>query len=123
VKATGIVAKAAGTLAKATGPGRHEAPAMRVERRYNAIREEDPMDGTVDVMIPVDARAAGELRDARTRDAIGRLVSLVLQRQRQENVNLLFAAIEQLGDDAEAKGLTDTILEEELAAYNAERRR
>jgi predicted nucleic acid-binding protein len=58
------------------------------------------MDGTVDVLIPVDARAAGELRDTRTRDAIGRLVSRVLRRQRQENVKLLFAAIEQLGADA-----------------------
>jgi hypothetical protein len=71
-----------------------------------------PMDGTVDVTILVDARAAGELRDTRTRDAIGRLVSHVLQRQRQENVDLLFGAIEQLGADAEAKGMTDMILEE-----------
>jgi hypothetical protein len=80
------------------------------------------MDTTVDVTIPVDARAATELRDDRTRDAIGRLVSRVLQRQRQENVERLFAAIERLGADAEAKGLTDDILAEELAAYNAERR-
>jgi hypothetical protein len=80
------------------------------------------MDSTVDVTIPVDARAASELRDARTRDAIGRLVSRVLQRQRREHVEKLFAAIEQLGADAEAKGLTDEVLEEELAAYNAERR-
>ena len=68
------------------------------------------MDGTVDVIIPVDARAAGELRDARTRDAIGRLVSQILQRQRDQNVKRLFAAIEQLGTDAEASGLTDAIL-------------
>jgi hypothetical protein len=81
------------------------------------------MDTTVDVTIPVDARAASELRDARTRDAIGRLVSRVLQRQRRENVEKLFTAIEQLGADAEAKGLTDDILDEELAAYNLERRR
>ena len=80
------------------------------------------MDSTVDVTIPVDARAANELRDAKTRDAIGRLVSRVLQRHRQETVERLFAAIEQLGADAEAKGLTDEILAEELAAYNAERR-
>ncbi len=81
------------------------------------------MDSTVDVTIPVDPRAASELRDARTRDAIGRLVSRVLQRQRREHVEKLFAAIERLGADAEAKGLTDEVLEEELAAYNAERRR
>jgi hypothetical protein len=80
------------------------------------------MDGTVDVTIPVDPRAAGELRDTKTRDAIGRLVSRVLQRQRQETVARLFAAIDRLGAEAEARGLTDSILEEELAAYNAERR-
>jgi len=81
------------------------------------------MDSTVDVTIPVEVRAASELRDARTREAIGRLVSRLLQRQRRENVEKLFAAMERLGADAEAQGLTDEILEEELAAYNAERRR
>ena len=81
------------------------------------------MDSTVDVTIPVEVRAASELRDARTREAIGRLVSRLLQRQRRENVEKLFAAMERLEADAEAKGLTDEILEEELAAYNAERRR
>jgi hypothetical protein len=79
------------------------------------------MDSIVDV--PVDARAASELRDPRTRDAIGRLVSRVLQRQRQQHIDKLFSAIDQLSTDAEANGLTDKILEEELAAYNAERRR
>ena len=80
------------------------------------------MDSIVDVTIPVDARAASELRDPRTRDAIGRLVSRVLQRQRREHIEKLFSAIDQLSADAEANGLTDKILEEELAAYNAERR-
>ena len=80
------------------------------------------MDTTVDVTIPVDARVAAELRDAPTRNAVGRLVSRVLERQRQQNTDRLFAAIERLSADAEAKGLTDQILQEELAAYNAERR-
>lgn len=80
------------------------------------------MDSTVDVMIPVDRNAADALRDTQTRDAMGRLVSRVLERQRREAVAQLFAAIERLGTDAAAKGLTDRILEEELAAYNAERR-
>ena len=70
------------------------------------------MDTIVDVTIPLDARAASELRDGRTRDAIGRLVSRVLHRQRQENVERLFAAIERLSADAEAKGLTEDILAE-----------
>jgi hypothetical protein len=87
------------------------------------LRPQDvPMDSIVDVTIPLDARAASELRDPRTRDAIGRLVSRVLQRQRRENINELFAAAEQLGADAEANGLTDEVLRQELATYNAERR-
>jgi hypothetical protein len=81
------------------------------------------MGNTVDVTIPVEVQAANELRDARTREAVGRLVSRLLQRQRQENVDKLFAAMERLSAEAAANGLTDEILEEELAAYNAERRR
>ena len=80
------------------------------------------MDATVDITIPVEPIAAAELRDARKRAAVGRLVSRVLRREREQNVDLLFSAIEQLGASAEAKGLTDEILQQELAAYNAERR-
>ena len=80
------------------------------------------MDATVDITIPVEPIAAAALRDERTREAVGRLVSRVLRREREQNVELLFAAIDRLGASAEAKGLTDEILQQELAAYNAERR-
>ncbi len=60
------------------------------------------MDGTVDVTILADPRAAGTLRNAKTRDAIGRLVGRVLQWQREDALTRLFAAIEQLGADPEA---------------------
>ena len=80
------------------------------------------MDTTVDVTIPVETAVAAELRDDRTRVAVGRLVSRVLRRQRRETLDRLFAAMEQLGADAEARGLTDEILAAELDAYNAERR-
>lgn len=80
------------------------------------------MDSTVDVAIPVETRAAAELRDARKREAVGRLISRVLRREREQNVDLLAAAVGRLTAGAEAKGLTDAFLEEELAAYNAERR-
>jgi len=86
-----------------------------------SARKEVPTD-TIDITIPVDARVAAELRDARTHNAVSRLVSRVLERQRQENTDRLFAAMERLSADAEAKGLTDQILQNELAAYNAERR-
>jgi hypothetical protein len=65
------------------------------------------MDDTVKVAIPVDARAAPDLRDQRTREAIGRFVSRVLQLERGKNVESLFSAIERLSADAAAKGLTD----------------
>ncbi len=55
------------------------------------------MDTTVDVTIPVETAVAAELRDDRTRVAVGRLVSRVLQRQRRETLHRLFAAMEQLG--------------------------
>jgi hypothetical protein len=84
--------------------------------------KEAPMDGTVDITIPVEPMAAADLNDARKREAMGRLISRVLRREREQNVDLLFAAIERLGSAADATGLTDEILEEELAAYNAERR-
>jgi hypothetical protein len=80
------------------------------------------MDTTVDVTIPVETAVAAELRDDRTRAAVGRLVSRVLQRQRRETLDRLFAAMERLGAEAEARGLTDEILAAELDGYNAERR-
>ena len=54
------------------------------------------MDRTVDGTIAVDVRATSELRDVRTRDAIGRLVGRVLRRERQAPVEKLLAAIERL---------------------------
>jgi hypothetical protein len=110
-------------LARGRRPPPNPSTVKGTAIRYSPEREEVRMDTTVDVTIPVEARAASELRDARTREAIGRLVSRLLDRQRQGNIEQLFAAMERLGADAEANGLTDEILEEELAAYNAERRR
>jgi hypothetical protein len=94
----------------ATNNGSHRpARAPVIVIGYLAIDEEIPMDGTVDITIPVEPIAAAELRDARKREAVGKLVSLVLRREREQNGNLLFAAIEKLGAAAEAKGLTDEI--------------
>jgi hypothetical protein len=80
------------------------------------------MDSTVDVTIPVEAQVAPDLHDISKRAAIGRLVSRLLRREREQNTDLLFRAMERLAASAEAEGLTDDILEQELAAYNAERR-
>lgn len=77
------------------------------------------MDDTVEVTIPVEARAAAALADAGTREMVGRLVSRML---RADGPERLMDAIARLKADAHARGLTDEIVDAELAAYNAERR-
>jgi hypothetical protein len=75
---------------------------------------------TVDVVIPVEARLAESLRDPELRAQAGQLVSEMLSRKLAND--RLFAAISALKAEAHRRGLTDEIVDEELAAYNAERR-
>ena len=74
---------------------------------------------TTDVPIPIDANLASALDDAETRAAAGRLVSKML---RNAAIGQVFEAIDALKADAHRRGLTDEILDAELAAYNAEHR-
>lgn len=74
---------------------------------------------TVEVTIPVDARAARELSDPATRERVGRAVSEML---RKEGIKRLFAAIDAMRAEAVARGITDEIVDAELAAWNAENR-
>ncbi len=76
------------------------------------------MGTTVEVTIPVDESAAMELRDAGQRETVGRLVSHVLERRR--GAERLVEVMDRFAAEARANGLTDEILEEELAVYNAE---
>lgn len=78
------------------------------------------MDDRVEVGIPVEADAAAVLGDARARKAIGRVVSRMLRPS--EDADPLLAAMERLTAEAARRGLTQAVLDEELAAYNAERR-
>ena len=78
------------------------------------------MDNTVEVSIPVDADAAAVLGDARAREAIGRVVSRMLRPS--GDADPLLAAMQRLSAEAARRGLTQAALDEELAAYNAERR-
>ena len=78
------------------------------------------MDATVDVSIPVEPQAAAAMRDARTRQAIGRVVSRLLHPQ--AGPQALIEAMERMRADAASRGLTDDLVEAELAAYNDERR-
>ncbi len=77
------------------------------------------MPDTAPVTIEVEPAAAAALGDPATRARIGRLVSRVL---RPPGVERLVEAMDALAAEAERRGLTDEILEAELAAYNPERR-
>lgn len=74
----------------------------------------------VEIGIPVEEAAATALRDPLKREALGRIVSRWLQNA--DDAGTLFGAIERLKADAQAKGLTDEIVDAELAAHKAERR-
>ena len=78
------------------------------------------MDNTVEVTTPVDPEAAAALRDDRKREAVGRVVSRLLRPH--QGKALVLDVMERLSADARSRGLTDQMLEEELATYNAERR-
>lgn len=78
------------------------------------------MPETVDVTIPVEPDVAAALADARTREAVGRLVGRVLRPR--AGPSALARAITELKAEARAAGLTDELIDEELATYNAERR-
>ena len=78
-----------------------------------------PDTSTVDVLIPVEVGVAAALDDAAMRALAGRLVSRMLQ---PASVEGLFEVIDAISAEAAKRGLTDEILDAELAAYNAERR-
>ncbi len=78
------------------------------------------MPDTVPVTLEVEAPAAAALADARTRAAIGRLISRVLHPR--VGPSELAQAIAAAKAEARARGLTDADITAELDAYNAERR-
>jgi predicted component of type VI protein secretion system len=77
------------------------------------------MDNAVDVTIPVEPEAAAALADTRNREAVGRLISRILNPR--SGPNPLARAITELKAEVKAAGLTDAEIDAELAAYNAER--
>lgn len=79
------------------------------------------MDTTVDVKIPVEPDVAAVLdQDADQRASVGRVVGRIVHGRR--STAALADAITRLKSRAQTAGLTDAIVDEELAAYNAERR-
>jgi hypothetical protein len=78
------------------------------------------MPDTVPVTIEVEPSVAAVLGDPRTRAAMGRLVSRVLNPR--PGPSELAQAIAAAKAEARAAGLTDADIDAELSAYNAERR-
>lgn len=70
------------------------------------------------MLIPIDPKHAEVLSDDATGAPAGRVVDRVLRRVL---VDQLFEAIALLKDEAHARGLTDAIIDEELAAHKAAR--
>ena len=79
--------------------------------------KEGIMPAIVEVSIPVDPDAAVSLADSARRESVGRIVSRMLKPG--PGLLPLVEAIERLKTDAQARGLTDEIVDQELAAYNA----
>jgi hypothetical protein len=74
---------------------------------------------TVPVTPEIDPAAAAVLGDDAKRASVGRIVSRMLE---PASVDRLFEVMDAISAEARELGLTDEILEAELAAYNAERR-
>ena len=77
------------------------------------------MADTVPVTIEVEPAAAAVLGDQAKRAWVGRIVSRMLQ---PASVDRLFEVMDAISAEARRRGLTNEMLEAELAAYNAERR-
>ena len=74
---------------------------------------------TVPVTFEVDPETAAALQDPATH---ARIEQMIRRTARPVAVERLFEAIGALKAEAHRRGLTDEIIDEELAAYNAERR-
>ena len=77
------------------------------------------MPETVPVTLDLDPKTAAALDNPGTRTRVERLIQRTVH---LAGVDRLFAAMNVLSADARRRGLTDEILEAELAAHNAERR-
>ena len=74
---------------------------------------------TVPVTLELDPHTATALEDPATRARIEHLIQEDVRKARADELMVAIAALKQ---EAHRRGLTDQIVDEELAAYNAERR-
>lgn len=77
------------------------------------------MENLVDVTIPVDAETAKALVDPERRAEAGRYITDLLRRRRL--AESLAEAIADAKAEARANGVTDEMVDAELAAWRAER--
>ncbi len=77
------------------------------------------MPDTIPVTIDLEPAAAAVLGNDAKRAWVGRIVSRMLQ---PASIERLIEVMDAISAEAARRGLTDEILEAELAAYNAERR-
>jgi hypothetical protein len=77
------------------------------------------MNQTSKIEIPVTPATALALSDARRLEAVGRLVDRLVRPGADDP---LVALLERTAGEATKAGLTEDMINEELAAYNAERR-
>jgi uncharacterized lipoprotein YajG len=78
-----------------------------------------PDTNTVPVTLDVTPEVAAALENPAVRERVARLVSRTV---RPASVERLIEVMDAISAEAHRRGLTDEVLEEELAAYNAERR-
>jgi hypothetical protein len=77
------------------------------------------MNQTSKIEIPVTPATAAALSDARRLEAVGRLADRLVRPGADDP---LIALLERTAAEAKEAGLTEDMINEELAAYNAERR-
>ena len=92
-----------------------------VSARFAMLSEPTPVPDThtVPVTIDVEPAAAALLDNDLRRALVGQVVSRMLQAPSAER---LLQVMEEISTEARKRGLTDELLEAELAAYNAEGR-
>jgi hypothetical protein len=76
----------------------------------------------VEITLPVEPEAAEKLKDDDKRVLMGRVVSRMLEPSPRELADELAKLFAESQAAAREAGLTDEMIEEELAAYKAERR-
>lgn len=81
------------------------------------------MAALVKIELEVTPETAAALEDPMRRRSMGVLVSRIVREGRIAQADELARVFREIGEKAQAAGLTEEMVDAELAAYNAERRR